>query len=314
PRLSFTPGVRFEYIKTASKGSYFERAYDLAENLILEEEIQDGRRLDRNLILAGIGLAYVLKDDLELYANFSQNYRAVNFNDLRVVNPNYRVDETLHDERGFNLDLGLRGQANNWLSFDLSAFFLNYRDRIGQVLRTDIVTFQYYRFRTNIANSRNIGLEMYAEADLFNLFNTKTARNNLVFFTNFALIDSRYLDSEEPAFDGKQVEMSPPLTLKTGINLGRDDFKLSLQWAFTSAHFTDATNAISTPNSVEGIIPSYQVMDLSMSYHWRFLQMEAGCNNLLNTRYYTRRATAYPGPGIVPAAGRSIYFTIQVKI
>lgn len=313
-KLSVTPGLRFEYIKTASEGSYFERAFDLAGNVIFEQEVEDNRRLERALALAGLGLGYKFSDQIEAYGNFSQNYRAINFNDLRVVNPNFRVDENLRDERGYNLDLGLRGQAGDWLSFDISAFFLRYQDRIGQVLRTDTTTFQYYRFRTNIADSRNMGVEWYTEADLWRLIQGSKSRNSLSLFTNFAVIDSRYIDSDEPAFDGNQVEMSPPLTLKTGLNFVRDEFHLNWQWAYTARHFTDATNAESAPNSVEGVIPAYQVMDLSARYGWRFLQLEAGCNNLLNATYFTRRASGYPGPGIIPADGRSFYFTLQVKI
>ncbi|MCS7074178.1 MAG: TonB-dependent receptor, partial [Bacteroidia bacterium] len=41
--------------------------------------------------------------------------------------------------------------------------------------------------------------------------------------------------------------------------------------------------------------------------------LEANCNNLANTAYFTRRAEAYPGPGIIPSDGRSFYVTVQFK-
>jgi len=34
----------------------------------------------------------------------------------------------------------------------------------------------------------------------------------------------------------------------------------------------------------------------------------------MNQTYFTRRATAYPGPGILPSDGISAYFTFQYKI
>ncbi len=40
---------------------------------------------------------------------FSQNYRSINFNDIRVLNVNARVDPDLKDETGYNIDAGFRG-------------------------------------------------------------------------------------------------------------------------------------------------------------------------------------------------------------
>ena len=37
-------------------------------------------------------------------------------------------------------------------------------------------------------------------------------------------------------------------------------------------------------------------------------------NNLLNKRYFTRRAAGYPGPGALPADGRSFFFTLGAKL
>ena len=42
-------------------------------------------------------------------------------------------------------------------------------------------------------------------------------------------------------------------------------------------------------------------------------KLEAGVNNLLNEKYFTRRATGYPGPGIIPSSPRNWYLTLQMK-
>jgi Fe(3+) dicitrate transport protein len=39
-----------------------------------------------------------------------------------------------------------------------------------------------------------------------------------------------------------------------------------------------------------------------------------GVNNLFNESYFTRRAGGYPGPGLLPANGRTFYFTFGIKI
>ncbi len=316
-RFSITPGVRFEHVTTSSNGYYFQRAYDLAGNLILEERLDEQKDLSRNFLLMGLGAGYRTGKASEVYANWSQNYRAITFTDLRVLNPNFRVDENLRDERGFNMDLGWRGQANDWFSYDFSAFLLRYNDRIGNVLKTDTVDFNLYRFRTNIADALNLGVEWYAEADLARaIFKAEKTRFSL--FSNFSFIRAKYTDSEEPAFDGKDVELVPPVAIKAGFNFKRGAWRGNAQYSYTAGHFSDATNADRSPTSVEGFIPSYSLVDISAGWekkweHFR-LEAEAGVQNLLNEYYFTRRATGYPGPGIIPSDLRNIYFSVGLRL
>jgi len=109
-KWTITPGIRWEYIRTASDGYYKERVFSGGQ-VILEQTFEDSKENQRSLALVGLGIGYKLNDKLELYGNFSQNYRSINFSDLAVVNPNLVVDSLLKDEQGFNIDLGLRGAA-----------------------------------------------------------------------------------------------------------------------------------------------------------------------------------------------------------
>jgi len=43
------------------------------------------------------------------------------------------------------------------------------------------------------------------------------------------------------------------------------------------------------------------------------MKLEAGVNNLLDNKFFTRRATGYPGPGIIPSIPRNWYLTLQFK-
>ena len=90
---------------------------------------------------------------------------------------------------------------------------------------------------------------------------------------------------------------------------------LNFQFTHLSDQFTDASNAIDgNLSGVIGKIPSYSILDLSSSYKIKNLKFETGINNLLDNYYFTRRATGYPGPGIIPSEPRTLYFTFQFKI
>lgn len=315
PKLTVTPGIRFESIQTFAEGYYKQRVFDAAGNLIVENREDEELNRRRSFLLFGLGMSYKPRAEFELYANFSQNYRAINFSDLRIDNPNGRVDPGIRDEQGYTADLGLRSKIGDWFYADVTAFFLSYRDRIGLLLRADEPPlFNDYRLRTNIADARNIGMEAFTEVNLWRWIAPEDTATRLSVFVNAAFIDARYINTDDNSIRNKKVELVPPFTLRTGLNFSYQHFRASGTLAYTAEHFTDATNARRTASAVNGIIPAYTVADLSAAYTWRWLTLEASCNNLLDTRYFTRRAEAYPGPGIIPADGRSFFVTLQVKL
>jgi Fe(3+) dicitrate transport protein len=110
------------------------------------------------------------------------------------------------------------------------------------------------------------------------------------------------------------VEFVPSINLKSGIKFGYKNLTLNIQYSYLSSQFTDASNAIDgNLSGVIGQIPSYDIMDFSASYIFNNYKIETGVNNLLDNYYFTRRATGYPGPGIIPSEPRSIYLTVQLK-
>ncbi len=327
PAFSITPGFRWEYIKTRSEGAYRNIVLDLAGNPLLNEEVTDNRTFERNFLLLGVGAAYKLGDSAELYANISQNYRSVTFSDIRVVNPSYQVAEDIRDEDGFTADLGFRGNYRSVLSFDLSVFSLLYDNRLGEILKNEtrtnangevVETGRVVRFRGNIGTAFMYGLESFLDWNLKKTFAPGAERVRANVYLNLALTDSEYLDSEETGVEGNRVEFIPRINMKTGLQFGYGNFLGSLQYSYLSEQFTDATNAPRDINDnqrgIEGSIPAYDIMDLSLSYSYRKWKLEAGVNNLMGNTYFTRRATGYPGPGIIPAEPRTFYTGIQFRL
>nr|MCH9823189.1 TonB-dependent receptor [Bacteroidota bacterium] len=173
-------------------------------------------------------------------------------------------------------------------------------------------TLRVIRYRTNVSDSRNIGLESYGEMDIIGVLTKGKSKTNLNIFSNFTIQDAKYINSSEAAYQNKQVENVPSMILKTGVNLKRKKFKIGYQYSYNSEQFSDATNASYSPNAIVGIIPAYWVMDLSASYEYKKWTFETGINNLTDNRYFTRRAVGYPGPGIIPADPINFYGAVQL--
>lgn len=318
-KLSIIPGLRYEDIYTKAAGFYNNPQQDLSSiytgTVISNHLVTEYRISKRSFLLGGIGFSFDQTPALQFYGNISQNYRAINFNDMSIVNPNFRVDPGLKDEKGYSADIGIRGHIDEIVHFDLSIFTIDYDDRIGTVWLTDTsaITYQY---TTNIARSRNLGIESYAEVDLWRLLYGSAAKMKLSLFTNTSFIDARYVNSKISAYQNKKVEFVPPVILRTGIAFQKKRLNITGQYSYTSRQFGDATDA-TTPsnNGINGEVAAYSVMDLTADYqlntHFRF---SASLNNLANQMYYTHRAESYPGPGIIPADGRSFYLSIQVGL
>jgi len=325
--LSITPGFRFEYINTKSRGSFKRVNFDLAGNPIQNETFEDNRDFDRSFILLGAGLSYLPDPQTEFYGNFSQNYRSVTFNDIRVVNPTFQVDPDITDESGFTADFGIRGQIRENISYDFGGFGLMYDNRIGEVLRAEErinadgeleETGRVVRFRGNIGKAFMYGIESLVEVNMLPFLIKENRDYKFSVFANTALTKSEYLDSGISGVEGNQVEFVPFVNLKTGFSAGYKDLQTSLQYTYVSGQYTDASNAEQNPfdnqSGIRGEIPAYSVLDFSASYSWKNLMLESGVNNVLNSWYFTRRATGYPGPGIIPSPPRTVYMTLQLKI
>lgn len=316
PKFSITPGFRFENIRTQAEGSYREIGLDLAGNVILDEIIEENTIKNRNFVLVGVGLSYKLKNRLELYGNVSQNYRSVTFADIRTVAPGQVIAENITDEKGYTSDIGIRGQVSDKVSFDASIFGLYYNEKIGEYFTTNPNgSAAPVRLRDNIGTALTYGFEAMIDWSISRTFFAEKEQFVWNVFTNSALTTSEYLKSNAPNVQGNEVEFVPVINFKTGTSVGYRNFMASLQLTYVSSQFTEATNSITDNNDntygIFGEIPSYYVADFSASYKWKMFKLETGVTNFTDNKYFTRRATGYPGPGIIPSETRTFYTTLE---
>ena len=319
-RLSITPGFRFEYIKTSAIGNFTEVFTDLADNVIDSRINEEDRALERSFVLLGLGASYKPNGAIEFYGNVSQNYRSVTFNDLRVINPAQEISEDLEDEEGFTGDLGARGRFKEFLSYDVSGFLLYYDNRISRNIVTVNDQNRVVNLTDNAGTAVIYGLEMLGDWNLKETFFNASEDVRLNLFANLALTSSEYTKSDINNVEGKKVEHIPAVNLRTGFSTGYKNVLASLQYTYLAKQFNDPQNSAPFLDStapgagIIGELPAYGIMDLSLSYTFKNWKLETGINNLLNESYFTRRATGYPGPGIIPAEPRTFYTTLQLKL
>jgi Fe(3+) dicitrate transport protein len=303
-KLLIIPGFRYEWLEGAASGI---NGYSATGAFINLQNITRSR----SFILGGIGSEFHLSNTTELYANFSQAYRPIQFANLQVPPTTDLIDQDLKDASGYNFDLGYRGKLKNYLQFDVSGYYLQYNNRVGTIIPLGA----NYRLVTNVGASTSKGLETYFEFNPIRAF-SNSMHTDFILFSSYSYTDARYSGNHQDATTkGKKVENAPQDILRTGLSFGYKGFLFTTQLSHVGASFSDANNT-NTPsmNGNTGIIPSYSIIDLTASYKYsKKIILKAGINNLNDTRYFTRRAGGYPGPGALPADGRNFFVSIGAK-
>ena len=311
--LSITPGLRYENILTATKGNYQRINTDAAGNVILNETLKSMESRRRSFVLLGLGLSYKALRSLEYYANISQNYRSVTFADISIINPAFSINPNITDENGYTIDLGIRGKIKKMISFDLNLFHLSYQNRIGFIQKA-FKDGSVKSERGNVGDANLSGLESLIDLNLSELFRLNIKKYSLNSFINYSFIKTKYSKSNIPGIEGKKVEFVPKDNLKFGLRFGYKNLTLNMQYSYVSEQYTDSSNAVEgNLSGVIGLIPEYEIIDLSGAFKLNKFKLEFGINNTLNEAYFTRRATGYPGPGIIPSSGRNFYLSTQFK-
>ena len=306
--LRVTPGIRYEFIESDVTGRI---------NTTDPSGTLDQR--ERNIILIGIGAEYASSSYTNVYANFSQGYRPVLFSELTPSATTDVIDPNLKDASGYNFDAGFRGNLlKHNLKVDIGVFRLLYDNRIGTITQDGVP------FRTNIGTSVSQGIESFVELDVFGLSSVSSKWGALSVFGSYSFTDARYTRWDNPALlddptktiKDKKVEYAPENLLRAGITYRIKGLSATIQYNFVDEVYTDAANSIE-PNATftTGKLAAYQLLDFNLAYTFKENYLfRAGVNNLTNEMYATRRAGGYPGPGILPGAGRSFYFSLGIRL
>jgi Fe(3+) dicitrate transport protein len=305
-KILLIPGIRYEWLKGKASG---RNGFTTTGADIILQNVQRSR----GFLLAGVGAEYHFTKNTEFYANYAQAYRPIQFANLQAPPTTDVVDENLKDAKGYNIDLGYRGKVSNFLQFDVSAFYLQYNNRIGTVT---VAGTPSYRLITNVGNSTSKGIESFVEWNFVKMFKQNAVYDASV-FVSYAYNNATYSSSFKDAnTKGKKLENAPANILRSGISIGYKSFLFTTQINYVSQTFSDANNTIlPSTNGNTGIIPAYTVADITSSYKINTtINIKAGVNNIANTKYFTRRAGGYPGPGALPADGRTGFVTVGFKL
>jgi Fe(3+) dicitrate transport protein len=303
--LSVNIGARMEMGQTAMSGiiSYYP-----------ESKIPVSMK--HHFPLLGGNINYSITKNAELYAGFSQSYRAMLFKDLIPASLYEKIDPNIKDSKGYNAELGFRG---NWkfLRWDVTGYLLQYQNRFGTLALTDNLG-AFYTYRTNIGNSFTSGAEIFLQGDWI-----LGKKLGLSVFTSTAFNHARYTDANVKSgtanvnIQGNKVESAPDLISRNGFTLRYKKISWSVLYSYTAESFADPLNTIQPAKATGavGLVPAYGIVDMNFSIRFsKNLELKANINNLINQQYFTKRPMFYPGPGVWPSDGRNGSVTVAIRL
>ncbi len=308
PRFSATPGFRYEVIHT------------LMDGVINNATFPVSYKKNRSFPLFGLGLQYQANEYSQFYGNISQAYRPFLYANVTPATQLGVIDPNLKDSKGYDIDLGYRGSYKNIVRFDVNAFYLYYGDRIGQLNLTNPNNTTYL-YTTNIGNALAKGIETYINVSLWRLMHGSNQNMDIRVFNSTSYNNARYIsgnmnyNGENKDLKGNHLEGVPDWINRTGLEFRYKGIMTTLQTSSVSENYSDANNTTFNATGATGVVPSYRVWD--WSFTWSFMKIyrfSTGVNNLTNLMYFTRRINMYPGPGILPADGRTFYLSLGIKI
>jgi Fe(3+) dicitrate transport protein len=241
------------------------------------------RSFDRTETLFGLGTTRTLGDSWLAYANYSQGYRPMRYDDIANPTAELAGSNDPDPARADNLELGLRGEpAEGWF-VDASVFRIDLEDKIEQRLVgvSDIE-------RINSGDARHQGLEFSVD---WNLLHGRSDQALRLFF-NGSLLDAEIVRSTSASLVGNTPAYAPERILRAGVLWqGARGERFSLTGTHVDEHYWQDSNlgSGSGASALPAELPTYTVWDVAvewpLSRQWIAF---AGVQNV-GDRIYTSR-------------------------
>ncbi len=280
--LTITPGFRLERIQQDVNSKKYNAAG------VQTSGAQKSKHDFQPLF--GLGIAYDLPAETQLYANVSQSYRATIFSESIVATPGTSTTDSTPGQ-GWNYEIGYRGTPRPWVTFDTSLFLIDLDNRFA--VSNNILG--------SAGRSINSGWDGSLQVDVVGAYDaangTKHASQigSLNIYANATLLNAELHGGPN---NGSVPQYAPDYIVRTGLIYGFKSVKVSFLGTFV------ADQKAQDSNKPEFNIPSYMTWDLTAEVPvTKHFTLMAGLNNVFNEDYYSRVTSN----GIDPAYGRNFY-------
>lgn len=279
-KLTVTPGVRFEDIKTTGKN----------------ELTQASGQKQYKETLPSLHASYSISDKLEAYGGYGESFGALQFFQLNMAG-----DTNLEAEKARTVEAGVRYNTPA-LEADATVYNTRFNNQI------EFVTDHY----ENRGKTKHNGLEFAGKLKLDEALQ-KPALKGVTLNGNYTFTKAELASG---ANNGKDLAFVPRHAGSIGLGLERAGWKHNATvYSQTSQFADDANTAAETANGRNGKVPGFTTLNLSTSKDFKLagstLKVGAGINNALDKEHYLR--TSDSNGGKLAAAPRTVYLQTSLE-
>jgi Fe(3+) dicitrate transport protein len=284
---------------TLTGGARLEN-YDYERHILRGRYVVDGTTQVRDTsvlaasntfaFIPGAGISWRINHQWNIFSGIHRGFAPPRIKDA--------IDATglpldLDAEISTNSELGLRYEARDAVSFNLTAFWMNFDNQIIPVSQSS-----GNLNATGLANggaTRHAGIELGTVLDLASVLKS---RHQFLLDLSATYVDSRYnadrfIGSEQINVKGNKLPYAPDLMLWAGIQVQFAwGLGLNVNANFVNSQFADELNTeMPSPNGRIGLIDSRMVWDASLHYRFKNPNIVFRINgkNLTDARFIASR-------------------------
>lgn len=278
-----TGGLRFDYNKLAADDRFVTNG-------------DDSGSIGLNAFNPSVGASYAFAKAQHLYANIATSFETPSLSELSAdPSGGQGFNENLKAQKAINYEVGLKGQVNNQLQYQLAIFHIETED---DLVPFELEAFPDRTFFRNAGKTQRNGMEVslnYAFA------------KDWSFQTAYAFSDFEYQNFRTPNgdFKGNALPGIPKHTTSLGLTYARDlGFHATLTANLVGMQYANDSNEVA--------IDGYELIQLRAGYAFEYGDIQIrpylGGNNLLDQKYTDNvRINAFGGRYYEPAPEFNIY-------
>ncbi|MFC7288859.1 TonB-dependent receptor family protein [Herminiimonas glaciei] len=253
-----TPGVRFERISSLRHD----------RTTLADFEVKN------NKPLPSLNVAYLLTQDVTLFANYGTSFGVVQNTQLNTMTPG----NPLKPELAKTVEAGARWKSKQ-ISAEITAFNIRFDNQIQSVGSGATLAF------FNLGKTEHKGIETAVDY-------TFDKAGPLAGFNAFANYTYTRATLESGAFSGNDVPFYSRNTDTVGMRYETGPWGFNLSSTHQSSQFADERNTVAeSADGSNGLIPGFRLWNAQVNWKSKDkkgLEILAGVNNLTDKRYFTR--------------------------
>ena len=299
-RLSLTPGIRVERFSYERNISRTRVTNAEGERIPTDVDLRSGDDLLE--FIPGLGVSYVPNNSITLFAGAFRGFAPPRIKDaITVTDGGYEaVSVELDAEESLNLELGTRMEALKGVSLEATVFMMDFKNQIIPTSEsggaaTDLP-------KVNQGQTLHKGIEGNLGFDLGRLLGMKSALSMNIGYTyvNAEFSTDRFI--KEVNVKGFRLPYAPQNLISLRFRYSHPvGLSLGLNGSYVSSQFADNVNTVEgSPNGRTGLIPSYQIWDLSGQYQFHNLPLRGflSVKNIFDRKYIVSRRPEGIKPGL----------------